>query len=40
VDFDESAVQNRFVVKPNVDLELDESKYFVAQNVVEIKHTN
>ncbi|KAK2153805.1 hypothetical protein LSH36_285g02033 [Paralvinella palmiformis] len=26
VDFDESAVQNRFVVKPNVDLELDEKK--------------
>ena len=28
VDFDESAVQNRFVVKPNVDPQLDESESF------------
>ena len=26
VDFDEMSVSNRFVVKPNVDAELDESK--------------
>ena len=29
VDFDEMSVSNRFVVKPNVDAELDKSKYFI-----------
>ena len=29
VDFDESVAQSRFVVKPNVDPDLDYSKYTV-----------
>ncbi len=35
VDFEESAVQNRFVVKPYVDPELDESK---CNTYIEIKY--
>lgn len=33
VDFDESSVQNRFVVKTGVDPELDQSLYYYKKNL-------
>lgn len=34
MDIDDSIISNRFVVKPNVDSALDESKFLLFQNLV------